>query len=283
MRRISGVLFVFLIFSLAPVAAQSPQYRHGGPPPAQDECPQGREIRAKKFYPTTMTDCQVLDADTAAENQRLYRDRTGNPVSQQPIVPAAPAAPSVKLDGSREPLVNSDCERTMKSHGFLSRAQFQCGFDDYSADMMEKAKGCAQQIDKAAVSEALKEGASVFDANEQKQGHVQICGDILRDFSNVVRLRPTPKLEPNEKLTQRDIERETLRLNLMEPATMKLRACVRSKVLDAYSSGVYGNDQAYKFFGRECYSDYSTAMNLLSLQDLAESSFKLIVLQELGK
>jgi hypothetical protein len=177
---------------------------------------------------------------------------------------------------------NNDCARTMKSHGFLSRAQFQCGFDDYSADMAEEARSCAQRMDKVAVSEALKEGASVFDANEEKRGHLQLCGDILRDFSHVVRLRPTPKLEPGEKPTQRYLDRETLRLNLMEPATTKLRACIRSKVLDAYSSGVYGKDQIYRFFGRECYSDYSTAMNLLSLQDLAESSFKLIVLQELG-
>jgi hypothetical protein len=81
MRCIAGVLFVFLIFSLAPVAAQSPQYRRGGPPPTLEECPQGRQIRAQKAYPSMMTDCEVLDADTAAQNNQL-RQRAVAPAAQ---------------------------------------------------------------------------------------------------------------------------------------------------------------------------------------------------------
>lgn len=38
--------------------------------PAQDECPQGREIRAKKQFPPAMTDCEVLDADMSRINSR---------------------------------------------------------------------------------------------------------------------------------------------------------------------------------------------------------------------
>ena len=87
MRRIVGVLFVFLIFSLAPVAAQYPQFRHGGPPPIQEECPQGRQIRAQKAYPSTMTDCQVLDEDTRLENQK----------SRQAAPAPAPAAPKREI------------------------------------------------------------------------------------------------------------------------------------------------------------------------------------------
>jgi hypothetical protein len=41
----------------------------GRPPLTQEECPQGRQIRAQKAYPSNMTDCQVLDADTAGLNQ----------------------------------------------------------------------------------------------------------------------------------------------------------------------------------------------------------------------
>jgi hypothetical protein len=86
MSSFAGVLFIFLIFSLAPAAAQSPQYRR--PAPAQEECPQGRQIRAQKAYPSTMTDCEVLDADTAAENRRLARP------APQPRAPGqAPLAP----------------------------------------------------------------------------------------------------------------------------------------------------------------------------------------------
>jgi hypothetical protein len=100
MCRVAGALFVFSIFSLASATAQSPQYRH--PAPAQEECPQGRQIRTQKAYPSTMTDCEVLDADTAAENQKLQR-KPAPAVARQPpkapvaaapaIIPAAPAAP----------------------------------------------------------------------------------------------------------------------------------------------------------------------------------------------
>jgi hypothetical protein len=70
---------------LASCAAVSAQYQYQRPaapmniapryqvPPAQDECPQGRQIRAQKPYPASMTDCQVLDADTAVENDRIHR------------------------------------------------------------------------------------------------------------------------------------------------------------------------------------------------------------------
>jgi hypothetical protein len=95
MYRIIGVFFVFLISFLTPVAAQSPQYRR--PLPVQDECPQGRQIRAQKHYPATMTDCEVLDADTAAENQKLQRRPKSAPIAQQPVKPPAPVTPAAAV------------------------------------------------------------------------------------------------------------------------------------------------------------------------------------------
>jgi hypothetical protein len=93
MHRVAGMAFVFLFFSLAPTGAQSPQYRRAVPP--QEECPQGRQIREQQgFYPSTMTDCQVLDVDTAVENQKLRRKRvTPNAASlPKPITPGPSAA-----------------------------------------------------------------------------------------------------------------------------------------------------------------------------------------------
>jgi hypothetical protein len=89
MRRIAGVLFVFMIFTLAPASAQSPQYRR--PASAQEECPQGRQIRAQKSYPASMTDCEVLDRDT----QQLNQARTNARQSSPPPAPAS-ADPSPK-------------------------------------------------------------------------------------------------------------------------------------------------------------------------------------------
>lgn len=82
-----------------PVAAQTRR------PPLQDECPQGREIRVKKHYPATMSDCDVLDEDTRRENQRSRGSDVGPrqpapPVATQPPVetPAQKAAKQVQAD-----------------------------------------------------------------------------------------------------------------------------------------------------------------------------------------
>jgi len=89
MRCIAGAFLVYLFFFLSPAAAQypSPQYRQQAQP--QEECPQGRQIRARKAYPASMTDCEVLDADTAAENQKLQR-KPNPAIAQQPVRPPAP-------------------------------------------------------------------------------------------------------------------------------------------------------------------------------------------------
>jgi hypothetical protein len=81
--RYASVIFILLIVSIAPATAQYPQYRRGGPPPVQEECPQARQIRAQKAYPPTMTDCEVLDADTAAQNNQLRQRAVAPPVAQQ--------------------------------------------------------------------------------------------------------------------------------------------------------------------------------------------------------
>jgi hypothetical protein len=60
-----------------------------------DECPQGRQIRTQKSYPSTMTDCEVLDADTAAENQKLQRRPAGAP-NQTNRPPAVTTYPTIQ-------------------------------------------------------------------------------------------------------------------------------------------------------------------------------------------
>jgi hypothetical protein len=74
------------------------------PYPAREECPQGRQIRAQKAYPSTMTDCQVLDADTAAENQKLKLTRRPAPVvARQPPKPTTAAMPATRAATATAP------------------------------------------------------------------------------------------------------------------------------------------------------------------------------------
>jgi hypothetical protein len=88
--RIVGAVFL-MIFTLVPAGAQyAPDYRRGVQ--SSEECPQGRQLRAQKGYPSTMTDCEVLDADTQSENQRLYNLRSQR--RSQPPTPANPSAPA---------------------------------------------------------------------------------------------------------------------------------------------------------------------------------------------
>jgi TPR repeat protein len=82
MRFLIG-LFILMAFLGGAALAQ---YEQRAPITAQEECPQGREIRAQKAYPSTMSDCEVLDADTSAQNQKLRRG------------PAAVAGPSKQPD-----------------------------------------------------------------------------------------------------------------------------------------------------------------------------------------
>jgi hypothetical protein len=88
--RIAAGMFA-VVMAASPSFAQDRRYT---PYPQQEECPQGREIRAKNFYPTAMTDCQVLDADTAAENRKLKQ--------RQVAAPATPPTPAVKQEDLRQ-------------------------------------------------------------------------------------------------------------------------------------------------------------------------------------
>jgi hypothetical protein len=69
MRVAAGMLVVAIVATTYPAWAQYPPR---GPYPQQEECPQGRQLRQQKYFPPQMTDCQVLDADTA-EQRRLRR------------------------------------------------------------------------------------------------------------------------------------------------------------------------------------------------------------------
>jgi hypothetical protein len=115
--RTIGTLVAAIVMAGSPSFAQSV----GRARSPQEECPQGRQIRAQKSYPSTMTDCQILYADTAAENQRLRRGPATNPTAQQPIVPA-PAV--VKKEDPRKHEIDED----------LKIGYATISFDDFELD-----------------------------------------------------------------------------------------------------------------------------------------------------
>src|SRR5258708_37797251 len=87
MRVAAGMFVAVIAATTYPSLAQYPPR---GLYPQQEECPQGRQLRQQRYFPPQMTDCQVLDADTAAERQRLQRKPNPAPVTQQPVKLPAP-------------------------------------------------------------------------------------------------------------------------------------------------------------------------------------------------
>lgn len=78
-----------------------------------------------------------------------------------------------------------DCEKFLKTHGFLSRAQFQCGFEKYPQDYIEQARGCAAHLSEARLNEGLASGMKTFDDRESEEGRKPLCQRVFKSFPNV--------------------------------------------------------------------------------------------------
>lgn len=81
MRVAAGMLVTVIAAMAYPSSAQYPPR---GPYPQQEQCPQGRQLRQQKYFPPQMTDCQVLDADTAERNQRIHARPEAAPAQARP-------------------------------------------------------------------------------------------------------------------------------------------------------------------------------------------------------
>lgn len=96
MRIGAGML---VAVAAATVYPSSAQYPPRGPYPQQEECPQGRALRQQKYFPPQLTDCQVLDADTAEQRRLRQRANPASPATAPPRpgvaqpVAAVPPAP----------------------------------------------------------------------------------------------------------------------------------------------------------------------------------------------
>jgi hypothetical protein len=92
------------------------------------------------------------------------------------------AASIIKTDESV-----AECKKILKAHGFLIRAQFQCGFRYYSNEMIASAAACAKKINDAEVKQVTLAGMENFDEHEKERGHKVVCAAVLKDFPKIVR------------------------------------------------------------------------------------------------
>ena len=81
----------------------------------------------------------------------------------------------------------SSCEKLVRLHGMLSRAQFQCGYRSYNSALISQASECAKQVGDDKTKQKIESGMRDFDANEKERGHKGICAELLRAFPSYVR------------------------------------------------------------------------------------------------
>jgi hypothetical protein len=93
----------------------------------------------------------------------------------------------LRIPGKKTNKEASSCETTLKLHGLLTRAQFQCNYRSYNKELIDKAAACAAGFPDPKVKELFENGMKMFDQIETEHGHRKVCGDILRDFPMFVR------------------------------------------------------------------------------------------------
>lgn len=82
----------------------------------------------------------------------------------------------------------SYCEQVVSIHGLLTRAQLQCGYEEYSDELIaDSAKCIKHELGEKYGKKVLMFGMVEFDRNEKKIGHKKICANILKDFPEYVR------------------------------------------------------------------------------------------------
>ncbi len=95
-----------------------------------------------------------------------------------------PNAPSVQTVTSAEaPTEQTDkCPGVLKTHGFLSRAHLQCGFENYSEPLIDAADSCINDLGGQAAEKLLEAGLQAFDDRETERGHESLCKDVQDKF-----------------------------------------------------------------------------------------------------
>ncbi|WP_436660332.1 hypothetical protein [Acinetobacter sp. P1(2025)] len=79
------------------------------------------------------------------------------------------------------------CEQIVSLHGFLSRAQFECGYSKYNEELItDSAKCFKHELGDEYGKKVLTFGMEEFDRNVQDKGKPQICRDLLKEFSEYV-------------------------------------------------------------------------------------------------
>lgn len=96
------------------------------------------------------------------------------------------AAPSKPVEKDESELTY--CEKTVMAHGFLSRAQFECGYSQYSDELIIESGQCFKgELGDEYGTQVLKYGMTGFDHQAKKMGKKTACSYFLKKFPDYVR------------------------------------------------------------------------------------------------
>ncbi|WP_426955752.1 hypothetical protein [Muricoccus radiodurans] len=95
-------------------------------------------------------------------------------------------AVALGLPGPAALAQQQDCALTVRTHGFLSRAQARCGFTRYAPSMQESARACTRRLSNVSGQEYLRAGSEDFDRNERERGRERLCAELLESFPDMV-------------------------------------------------------------------------------------------------
>lgn len=144
------------------------------------------------------------------------------------------------------------CVEVLKLHGVLSRAQFQCGFTEYSSRLTDFAQGCAKRIPTSEMQQALRFGMNAFDRQEKDHGHAQVCKMAVDDIDRIQNEpQSTPPAAPKNDVVPWD-PGQAIRNELLDRSIVQTQICLKDSLKLALRSGLRNRADLVDFVSKLC-------------------------------
>ncbi|NUF17431.1 hypothetical protein [Acinetobacter lactucae] len=85
-------------------------------------------------------------------------------------------------------LEQTQCEKAVELHGFLSRAQLDCTYHYYSEELKDAATKCTKhELGDKYGREVMKFGMKQFEERKKEDTKGQLCSRVLKDFPQYIK------------------------------------------------------------------------------------------------
>ncbi|MFP5083860.1 hypothetical protein [Acinetobacter pittii] len=85
-------------------------------------------------------------------------------------------------------LEQTQCEKAVELHGFLSRAQLDCNSHYYSEELKDAAAKCTKhELGDKYGREVMKFGMKQFEERKREDAKGHLCSKVLKDYPNYIK------------------------------------------------------------------------------------------------